>query len=282
MADEYGLLRAAAPEAGAVWSHRCRWDDLLVRASVASGGQDLDLSDGWTRRWTVTLNLGGGELTVPVRDLAQVQLPGVGPVRWFSWHRRQRHRPGLQYMVSTGRHHGFESLEEAKILLALDFAGQVREVVPQPLKLQFRTSGAPRVHVPDFLVLSRAGVCLIDVRPLDRVRAKDVESFAAALEMALACGWEYVMAAGWRQHVFTGLDALSCQRRPLPDPLGLRADLLERAQARVTFGELVAASTVPVLARAELLHQLWHRSLGIDLSVPLSDRSLVEPAGEAL
>ncbi|MGY5032494.1 hypothetical protein ACWC9U_16660 [Streptomyces sp. 900116325] len=210
MAYEDGLLPAADPEAGAVWSHRCRWDDLLVRASVVSGRQDLDLSDGWTRRWTVTLNLGGGELIVPVRDLAQVQLPGVGPVRWFSWHRRQRHRPGLQYMVSTGRHHGFESLEETKVLLALDFAGQVREVVPQPVKLQ------------------------------------------------------------------------SCQRRPLPDPLGLRADLLERARARVTFGELVAASTVPALARAELLHQLWHRSLGIDLSVPLSDRSLVEPAGEAL
>lgn len=123
---------------------------------------------------------------------------------------------------------------------------------------------------------SRAGVCLIDVRPLDRVRAKDVESFAAAFGMALACGWEYVVAAGWRRHVFTGLDVLSCQRRPLPDPLGLRADLLERARSRVTFGELVAASTVPALAPAELLHQLWHRSLGIDLSVPLSRDATID------
>lgn len=30
-------------------------------------------------------------------------------------------------MVSTGRHHGFESLEESKLLLALDFAGRVSE-----------------------------------------------------------------------------------------------------------------------------------------------------------
>jgi hypothetical protein len=52
----------------------------------------------------------------------------------------QRHRPGLQFMVSTGRHHGFESLEEARVLLALDFAGDVTDVVSQPLKLRFGTS----------------------------------------------------------------------------------------------------------------------------------------------
>ncbi|MEH0419667.1 TnsA-like heteromeric transposase endonuclease subunit [Streptomyces sp. B21-083] len=224
------------------------------------------------------MNLGGSELTVPVRDLAQVQLSGAGPVRWFSWHRRQRHRPELQYMVSTGRHHGFESLEEARVLLALDFASRVRDVVPQPLKLEFRTGDGRRVHVPDFLVLARTGVCLVDVRPLDRVRTKDAESFAAAFEAALACGWDYVLAARWRPHVLAGLDVLSSQRRPLPDPLGLRAGLLDAARSRVTFGELAEGSAVPALARAELLHLFWHRSIGIDLTVPLTDRSLVEPA----
>lgn len=49
-------------------------------------------------------------------------MPTVGcqPVRQFGWHRRQRHRLGLQFLVSTGRR--FESLEEAWLLLALDFA----------------------------------------------------------------------------------------------------------------------------------------------------------------
>jgi hypothetical protein len=33
--------------------------------------------------------------------------------------------------VSTGRHHGFESLEEARLLLALDFAGDLVDVLTQ-------------------------------------------------------------------------------------------------------------------------------------------------------
>jgi hypothetical protein len=46
---------------------------------------------------------------------------GCQPWRHFGWRTRQRHRPGLQFLVSTGRHHGFESLEEQRFLLALDF-----------------------------------------------------------------------------------------------------------------------------------------------------------------
>ena len=69
-------------------------------------------------------------------------MPGEqgGPVRWFSWQRAQRHRPGLQYLVSTGRHHGAESMEEARVLLALDFAGDLVDVVSQPLRLRFTTA----------------------------------------------------------------------------------------------------------------------------------------------
>jgi hypothetical protein len=40
-------------------------------------------------------------------------------------------------MVSTGRHHGFESLAEQRVLLALDFAGNLVEVLAQPFELRF-------------------------------------------------------------------------------------------------------------------------------------------------
>lgn len=43
-------------------------------------------------------------------------------------------------MVSTGRLHGFESLEEQSLLLALDFARAVDEIVPQPFLLRFGAS----------------------------------------------------------------------------------------------------------------------------------------------
>lgn len=263
--------------AGPLWSHLAGWDDLLVTvpSTDASG---LDLEEGWPDRWTVTRRAEGDGVSCPVRDLAR--MPGMrgGPVRWFTWRRGQRHRPGLQYLVSTGRHHGAESMEEARVLLALDFAGDLIDVVSQPLRLRFTTAGKSRVHTPDFLAVTRSGTWLIDVRPEPLIRDGDRESFAAAAEVAVACGWRYAVAARWREHVLAALDALSSQRRPLADPLGLRPGLLaavSRPGAR--FGEVAAASGCEPVARAQLLHLIWHRQVGVNLAEPLADRSLLVP-----
>jgi len=45
------------------------------------------------------------------------------------------------------------------------------------------------------------------------------------------------------------------------------------------FGELVAATSLPAVARAHALHLLWHRRLGVDLARPLTDGSPVWLAG---
>jgi hypothetical protein len=51
-------------------------------------------------------------------------------------------------MVSTGRLHAFESLEEQRLLLALDFCGAAL-VVSQPFRLSFVVSGERREHTPE-------------------------------------------------------------------------------------------------------------------------------------
>ena len=178
-------------------------------------------------------------------------------------------------MVSTGRHHGAESLEEARVLLALDFAAEVVDVVSQPLRLRF-DAARRRVHTPDFLAVTRSGTWLIDVRPEPLIEGADLESFAAAAEVAVACGWHYRVAAGWREYAWASLDAFSSQRRKLSDPLGLRPGLLASARrGPVPFGELAAASGCEPVARAQLLHLLWHRRIGVDLTQPLTGGSLV-------
>ena len=76
------------------------------------------------------------------------QAPWVGsvPMRGFAWRRDQRHRPGLEYMVSTGRLHGFESLEEDWLLRALDFCGRVQILLSQPFRMRFGGGGGtPRI-----------------------------------------------------------------------------------------------------------------------------------------
>jgi len=128
--------------AGPLWSHLAGWEDLLVPVP-ATDGSGLDLEDGWPDRWLVKRQVSGARVSCTVRDLAR--MPGTGgPVRWFSWQREQGHRPGLQYLVSTGRHHGAESMEEARVLLALDFAGDLVDVVSQPLLLRFTTGSGKR------------------------------------------------------------------------------------------------------------------------------------------
>jgi hypothetical protein len=177
--------------------------------------------------------------------------------------------------VSTGRHHGFESLEESRVLMALDFAGDLVDVVSQPMKLSYEASDRLRAHTPDYLAVTRSGVWLIDVRPENLIRAEDMESFAAANEVALACGWRYVVVGRWREHVLASLDAISSQRRPLSDPLELERELLASIGAGAGLGQVVGGSRCEPVARAMLLHLIWVRRAGVDLSQPLSDRSRV-------
>jgi hypothetical protein len=268
--------RGGAKASGPLWSHLVGWEDLLVPVTVDAGVSGLDLSEGWPDRWLVTWRTGRDLVSCSIRELARRPVVDGGPIRWFSWGRGQRHRPGLQFLVSTGRHHGAESLEEARLLLALDFAGDLVDVVSQPLRLRFDTAARSRDHTPDFMAVTRSGTWLVDVRPEPLIGEADLESFAAASELAVACGWRYVVAARWRDHVPSTLDALSSQRRPLSDPLGLRPGLLAAAARQgVRFGEVAAASGCEPVARAQLLHLLWRRRLGIDLAEPLADRSVL-------
>jgi hypothetical protein len=172
-------------------------------------------------------------------------------------------------MVSTGRHHGFESIAEQRLLLALDFAGGVGDVLGQPFWLRFATGSGWREHIPDFLAVTAEGGLLIDARPGERIGDDHRVCFAAAREAPLPTGWGYLVVTDWRPHVPTGVDALSAQRRPLRDPLGLQPELLTAvASGPRSFGDLVEVTRLPAVARAHALHLIWHRRLGIDLSAP--------------
>jgi hypothetical protein len=260
-------------------SDSCDVADLYTPYALGAEARSmLLLASGWARRWTASWRFAGAETEVvcPVRDLASVSLEGAEPVRRFTWRPRQRHRPGLQFLVSTGRHHGFESLAEQRLLLALDFAGELVDVLAQPFRLRFATTTGWREHTPDYLVVTHNGRWLFDVRPAERIGANDRVGFAAAGEAALASGWHYGVVTGWRPHVLATLDALSAQRRPLDDRLGLQSELFEAVRAGpCRFGELVAATSLPAVARAHALHLLWHRRLRVDLAYPLRDGSLV-------
>ncbi|MFE7815012.1 TnsA-like heteromeric transposase endonuclease subunit [Streptomyces sp. NPDC057433] len=240
----------------------------------------LVMRDTWASRWTAAWQVNGSKVVWPVRDLSSVPVLSSKPVRGFIWRTKQRHRPGLEFLVSTGRMHGFESLEERAALLALDFM-TVIEVLPQPFVLSFEHVDGHAGHTPDFLaMMGDGGHWLLDIRPAGLIGEMDAVKFAASREVAAACGWRYSVITGWRPHVLSGLDALSAQRRPLTDQLSCQSALLAAVtDGPVAFGELVQATRVPAVGRAHALHLLWHRRLGFDLGRPLDDSSLVWPAG---
>jgi hypothetical protein len=186
-------------------------------------------------------------------------------------------------MTSTGRLHGFESLAEQRLLLALDFCGEVTDVLSQPFRMRFTTmDGGSIDHIPDFLAISLSGTRLIDVRPAGLIEEDDRVKFAASAELALSLGWEYLVACGWKPHVQSVLDAFSAQRRALSDPLGIQRELLEAAaKGPLPFGALTEAASFPVLGRAHALHLLWRRELAASLAEPFGDKSPIWIPGTA-
>ena len=278
--DIFQADSASSPSGEVVWSDACALEDLaLLDHGHTTYTSNLDLGEGWPVRWTTTWKFGRTPVTNPVHDLDKVDLGRSVPVRRFTWRTDQFHRPGLEYLMATDRHHGFESHEEECLLLVSDFAAGLVEALSQPFRLRFFAERKAIEHTPDYLLVTDSGLFLIDVRPAGRIKVEDALKFAAAAEAALSAGWRYGVVVGWRQHVLTNVDALSAERRPLPDVLRIQGQLQEvAAQGPLPYGELVERCCLPAIGRAHAIHQLWNRRLGVDLSVPFGNASLVRLA----
>ncbi|MCQ9179438.1 TnsA-like heteromeric transposase endonuclease subunit [Streptomyces sp. IBSBF 2953] len=230
----------------------------------------------WNDRWTTAWRFGRTLVGYAVRDLGEVDVLSSVPVRRFSWRTDQWHRPGLGYLVSTDRHHGFESFEEELLLLAADFSGSLVEALAQPFRLRFRSVNGSVEHTPDYLLLTDDTPWLIDVRPSARIEPEDEVKFAAAAEVALVTGWNYAVVAGWHDQVVGLIDTLSAGRRHLTDPLRQQDQLLLAAEdGPQPFGSLVERCSLEAVARAHAIHLLWHRRLGMQGSGPLTDASVI-------
>jgi hypothetical protein len=263
------------------WSDACGLEDLArLDHGHTAYASHLDLDDRWPVRWTTTWKYGCNTSAIcPVQDLNEVDFSRTVPVRRFTWRTDQEHRPGLEYMMATDRHHGFESFEEECLLVVADFAADLVEALCQPFGLRFYADGNEVKHTPDYLLLTRRGPVVVDVRPAGRIRPRDHLKFAATAEAALSAGWRFIVVTGWRAHVWGAVDAMSAERRPLDEVLGTQSQLRRAAaQGPLPYGELVERCSIPAVTRAHALHLLWRRELGIDLSGPYGDERLIRLA----
>src|SRR5579884_3708385 len=134
---------------------------------------------------------GGVVSETDLRSVSVRALAASRPWRTFRWHRGQAHYSGWYWAATTGQHVIYESrLELARLLLA-DFDPQVTAIAAQPFYVNGCIDGRDRTHVPDFLLLDRAGlVTVVNVKPADRLAVGKVSDALAWAEAVFGeRGW---------------------------------------------------------------------------------------------
>jgi hypothetical protein len=206
----------------------------------------------------------------------------IGSVPWRQVRARhgQAHYAGAYASATTGGFVAYESrLELARLLLA-DFDPQVRRIYAQPFRLVARVDGHIRCHVPDFLLVSAAGLGrLVNVKSAARLEDRGVAR-ALAWPGALVerHGWEYEVWSGADLTVLDNVRFLAAYRRPGVVPVGEveRAWALVRDGEPLTDVELSLAGARPRHeVRPALMALLWSGRVTTDLRRPLSGASVL-------
>jgi len=254
------------------------WDDLVTLDSTAREREFLPpQTTASVRAMTMTTRQGDEAVTVGATDRGDGLFDSADPWRHMSWRTAQRNRPGLEYLVSTGRHHAYESQQERRLLQILDFDGRVVDALSQPLLLKFHDGLRHREHTPDLLCRLGGGqTLLLNVKPPTRIEDVHRTAFAACDLLAQARGWRHEVVTGWVEPARSTVDALSARRRPQADVFGLVPEIeAALANGALPFGDLVERTRVPAMARAFAVGMLWQRTLTMDLAWPLGDMTRV-------
>ncbi|CCG02445.1 TnsA-like heteromeric transposase endonuclease subunit [Blastococcus saxobsidens] len=222
----------------------------------------------------------GAELRVPLAEAWTVAFEHGTPVRRFVSRKGQRHLSGLWWSSSTGGHVGFESWLERDNLMWLDFDPTVVGIASQPFWLRWTgEAGEQASHAPDFFARRADGsAVVIDCRPVERRKPRDVAKFDATARACALVGWEYRLLGAPEAVETENVRWLAGYRHPrhrLPESV----EALRRVFATPT--PLMAGAEAagdPIAVLPVLFHLLWSHELTADVSVPLHPETLVSPA----
>jgi len=223
----------------------------------------------------------GAEHHVPLAEALAVPFEHGLPVRRFTSHRGQRHLSGLWWSATTGGHVGFESWLERDHLLALDFDPVVTGIASQPFWLRWADATGGRVsHAPDYFARRADGsAVVVDCRPAERRKPRDMEKFEATARACALVGWEYRLAGAAYPVVTANLRWLAGYRHPRNRVSAAARALRQVFAVPVPLMAGAAAVGDPIATLPVLFHLLWRGELAADLSVPLGERTLVRLAG---
>ena len=219
----------------------------------------------------------GGLRRVPLAECVAGRFEDVLPVRSFHWARGAAHFPGSWWSSTMGDHVGFESWLERDHVMLMDFDPDVTGIASQPFWLHWQDEeGRPRRHAPDFFARrAGGGGVVIDVRPDDRIPARDAGVFRMT---ALACaqaGWELRRAGAIDPVLRANVRWLSRYRHRrclVPEVAGVLLAAFAGGRGLFEGAEMAGdrLRTLPVL-----FHLMWQRQLRAVLSGRLGRASVV-------
>jgi hypothetical protein len=250
----------------------------LLSASWDAGGAAVWLPAGFAVTYA---GPDGREVRAGLDRLRCADLEACRPVRSFPSYKGQRNYPGWYWSATMGRRVGFESWVERGHLVALDFDPAVTAIVSQPFWLSWRTpAGKVRRHAPDFFArLAGGGALVVDSRPRDVADDGDREAFAATRKACELLGWGYAVCGAMDPVVAANHRWIAGYRHPRCGEPGTEARLLEAFSYGLGLMEGAEAAGDPLATLPALFHLMWRRELTADLSLVLSDRTVVRRAG---
>jgi len=226
---------------------------------------------------------GGVQARQRLGEAWSVRFEYADAVREFKSHKGMRHLPGRWWSATMEGHVGFESWLERDHLMLLDFDPLVVGVSSQPFWLFWGGERGRWVsHAPDYFARRADGSgVVVDCRPVERIKPRDLVKFDATRRACVQVGWEYRLVGAVDAVLAANVRWLAGYRHPrhrvepvagqLREVFGAGGELMEGAR---TAGDPVAV--LPVL-----FHLLWRHELSVDLTVPLHAGSVVESAAVA-
>jgi hypothetical protein len=201
------------------------------------------------------------------------------PARPFRFEKGLQSFAGWWYFATTGSHVGFESWLERDHLMLMDFDPDVVAVSSQPFWLRWTDrTGRLRRHAPDFFARRADGTAVVtDVRPDDRIPARDAEVFAVTARACEAAGWGYRRAGDLDPVLVANVRWLSRYRHRrclVPEVAAALAEAFTGGRG-LFEGAGMAGDRLRVLP--VLFHLMRCRRLAAGLTVPLGASTVVRP-----
>lgn len=224
----------------------------------------------------------GEIIHVPPWRLTPSLMAETRPFRKFRSYKGQRHYSGTYWSSTECGHVIYESRLELSRLLLADFDPTVDRIFAQPLMIRARVDGRARRHVPDYLLVRGAELTFVAVKPRDRLDDLRVaETLAWVGEVVESCGWGFEIAGEPAQPFFDNVRFIAGYRRAQSISVVALAELRAMTLPGMRFGEAVREASAPEpLVRAALLHLLWRHEVSADLSLVLSDKTLLIVGGQ--